>query len=539
MQDPIPYAEQAETHRHAPPASAWSWQRVGLGVAIFAGALLFLTPVLGQSFQPRRIIQHSPSYVNNASQPPHTDSYATVAQHSLDHPKQTASRSDTVIPATSIALADMILAEDTRPTLPTTVTAYFAPDPTSPPAAVLLPATRYSPVARAGWTWVQINGDTFGPVWVATADLANPVLNLAVLPNLTPPPPIVFPPGMVQPNETAPRTPAPVAAQFAPGTEQAVVRTIPAGEPYELHGRNQHAWVQADVAGYGSYWIATTALGLGETDLSTLPNYADVLGYAFYRVQAGDTLAGIALAGGSDATAIAQLNRIADPLVVGRPLIIPILAGGFNTLPSYAELIKWGNREQPYVALTVDVEYGDVSYLLNVLRQHGVQATMFVTAGWAKSNPDHLRQMVADGHELGNHSATHRDFRFLSAEEMAWELAETERIVHEITGSTTRPYFRPPYGEYTPAVLQLAASQGYLTLFWGIDTQDALRPPKSPEFVYNRMVNTFAREQMPGVITLSHCCAAHLPLPDALPAIISTYQAMGLELRPLSAVLGE
>ncbi len=539
MEYPTLPPDQAKTHRHAPPASAWSWQRVGLGVAIFAGALLFLTPVLWQSFRHPHMIQHSPSYVNSASHAPLADGYAPTAPYSPHHTNQNAPRSDTVIPAIGGVLADVILAEDSRPTLPTTVTAYFAPAATGIPAAVLPPATRYSLVARAGWAWVQLTGDTFEQVWVATADLANPVLNLAVLPNLTPPPPIAFPPGVVQPDETAPRTPAPVPARLVPSTEQAVVLTIPAGEPYELYGRNQQAWVQADVAGYGVYWIATADLGLGEADLGALPNYADVVGYAFYRVQAGDTLASIALAGGSDATAIATLNRIADPLVVGRPLIIPILAGGFNTLPGYAEIIKWGNREQPYVALTVDVEYGDASYLLNVLRQYGVQATMFVTAGWAQSNPDQLRQMVADGHELGNHSTTHRDFRFLSADEVVWELAETERIVHEITGSTTRPYFRPPYGEYTPAVLQLAASQGYLTLFWGIDTQDALRSAKSSEFVYNRMVNTFARDQMPGVITLSHCCAAHLPLPDALPAIISTYQAMGLELRPLSAVLGK
>lgn len=146
-----------------------------------------------------------------------------------------------MIPATSGVLADVALAEDPRPTLPTTVTAYFAPAATGIPAAVLPPATRYSLVARAGWAWVQLKGDTFEQVWVATADLANPVLNLAVLPNLTPPPPIAFPPGVVQPSETAPRTLAPVAAQLVPGTGQAVVLTIPAGEPYELYGRNQQA----------------------------------------------------------------------------------------------------------------------------------------------------------------------------------------------------------------------------------------------------------------------------------------------------------
>ncbi len=428
---------------------------------------------------------------------------------------------------------------DTRPTLPLSVTAYFAPDASSAVAATLLAGTRYGAVARAGWAWLQLATDTMPPLWVAVGDLGNPTLNLAALPNLSPPPAdIAYPPTQLQAGESAPRTPAAALARFAPDAAAPLAHSIPAGTPYELWGRYQQGWMQADCAGYGMFWLEVAALGLQETDLAALPNHAPVVGYLAYTVQPGDTLAGIAALGSSDAGAIARLNRVADPLVIGRPLIVPVLAGGVAQLPATAEAIKWGSRERPYVALTVDVEYGDATPLLDVLRQYGVRATMFVTAGWAQAHPEQLRQMLADGHELGNHSVTHRDFRTLSDAEMIWELGETERIVQEASGGSTRPYFRPPYGGYDARVVQVAASQGYLTLFWGVDSQDSLRPYKTADYVVQMMTGSYAPAQMPGMITLSHCCAAHLPLPQALPAILANLQASGLEPRPLSEVLG-
>lgn len=454
--------------------------------------------------------------------------------------RQTAPLSSTTTPTPTTTLPSATPVHDTRPTLPFSVTARFAPDAASPPAAPLPAGTRYGVLARAGWAWVQLATASTPPLWVATEELHNPTLNLAALPNLTPPPfSIAYPPEQVQAGEHTPRTPAAAAAYFAPDLAMPAAHSIPAGTPYELWGRYQQGWVQADIAGYGMLWLEVGALGVQETDLAALPNHAPTVGYLAYTVQAGDTLASIAALGGSDATAIASLNRVADPLVVGRPLIVPLLAGGVPQIASTANVIKWGNRERRYVALTVDVEYGDATAMLDVLRQHGVRATMFVLAGWAQAHPQQLCQMLADGHELGNHSVTHRDFRHLSDAEMIWELGETERIVQEACGGSTRPYFRPPYGGYDVRVVQVAATQGYLTLFWGVDSQDALLPYKSADYVTQMISGAYAPDQMPGMISLSHCCAAHLPLPQALPAILANLQAQGLEPRPLSEVLGQ
>jgi peptidoglycan/xylan/chitin deacetylase (PgdA/CDA1 family) len=280
-------------------------------------------------------------------------------------------------------------------------------------------------------------------------------------------------------------------------------------------------------------------MGLATADLSALPNLAPIVGYGIHVVASGEDLSTIAERGGSDAALIRAYNRTNALLAPGHPLIVPHLEGHSSSLPRLAFIVQRGNTAQPRAALTVDVEVGAIWHLLDVLRQRNARATFFVTGAWAQAHPDMLRQIVADGHELGNHSFSHPDFRLLSQAQIAWELAETERIVHKHTEATTRPFFRPPYGSYDNRVLLAVIEQGYLPVFWTIDSQDAVGAPKSPDFLAQQITGTFAPEQVPGTIALSHCCAARHVIADAVPAILDRFAAMGIETHTLSDVLGE
>ena len=68
-----------------------------------------------------------------------------------------------------------------------------------------------------------------------------------------------------------------------------------------------------------------------------------------------------------------------------------------------------GDSDQPAVALTLDG--GSVAAftpaMLEILRQHEVQLTIFITGQFAERNPELVREMIADGHEIGNHSYAH------------------------------------------------------------------------------------------------------------------------------------
>ncbi len=193
--------------------------------------------------------------------------------------------------------------------------------------------------------------------------------------------------------------------------------------------------------------------------------------HAAYVTVEGDTLASIAQRAGSDLLAIAAYNRLDPyaPLRAGRPLIVPIYTPA-EALPS-APVIARGNPALPRVALTFDIEIDDVMVysILDVLDQRGVKGTFFVAGRWVEVFPEAARAIVQRGHEIANHSFSHPSFATLDVDAAVAELERTEQIVREVTGATTRPYFRLPYGDAPPATIEALGRQGYAAYAWSTD----------------------------------------------------------------------
>jgi hypothetical protein len=135
-----------------------------------------------------------------------------------------------------------------------------------------------------------------------------------------------------------------------------------------------------------------------------------------------------------------------------------------------------GNANQRLIALTFDVE-GTPSILndlLAVLDRHGVKTTMFIVGSWAEQYPDSVVEIAQRGHELGNHTYSHSNSRELSAGQLQAELQRTEEIIMGLTGQTTRPWMRPPYGLYSSENVQAAYEAGWTTVIWTASGEDTL-----------------------------------------------------------------
>lgn len=262
-----------------------------------------------------------------------------------------------------------------------------------------------------------------------------------------------------------------------------------------------------------------------------------IVAYSSHLLAENETLSDVALRGGSDPLLIKSYNRLAGTPQSGYPLIVPHLVGYANTLVSEPILVVRGHTERPRVALTLDAGASSepTPYMLQVLRERHINITFFLTGTWIQQNPDLARQMVTDGHEIANHSLTHPDFTLLSDEEIIAELNATERLMLETTGGTTRPFFRPPFGAYDERVLQVVAGQGYLPIYWTLDSLDSVGEPKTPAFLLERITTALSPTELYGAIILAHCGSAATA--EALPAILDRFAAMGLEVRPLSEVL--
>lgn len=264
-----------------------------------------------------------------------------------------------------------------------------------------------------------------------------------------------------------------------------------------------------------------------------------IAGYAGHMVAEGETLESIAAAGGSTPDLIVRYNLLPGAPQPGRALIVPQLEGRAAVIESQPLLVRRGPAGRPWVALTLDAGASaePVAGMLETLRTYGVKLTFFLTGKWMHDNPALTRQIVADGHELANHSFNHPDMRNLSAEAIDSELADTEAIVQETApGASIRPFFRPPYGAYDERVLRLVEAQGYLPVYWTLDSLDSVGEPKTPEFLIERVTGTLAPEQLRGAIILAHCGSQ--PTADALPRILDRFAELGFEVKKLSEVLG-
>lgn len=188
-------------------------------------------------------------------------------------------------------------------------------------------------------------------------------------------------------------------------------------------------------------------------------------------VAPGDTLEQLAERMGSDVAAISALNHLDphDTLRSERPLVIPVFRPG--TPAANGLIIARGNPNESKVALTFDIEIDDTTLyaILDTLHARSLHGTFFVTGNWVRRYPDAARAIVAQGHEIGNHSLTHPYFSRIGLDGAVSELEKTEQIVIETTGASTRPYFRFPYGDSTAETLAIVARAGYVAYHWSAD----------------------------------------------------------------------
>ncbi|MBI2862010.1 MAG: polysaccharide deacetylase family protein, partial [Chloroflexi bacterium] len=168
-------------------------------------------------------------------------------------------------------------------------------------------------------------------------------------------------------------------------------------------------------------------------------------------------------------------------------------------------LVIRGDPSLPLVALTFDAGAGRGSAveLLATLRERGVRATFFLTGDWIKHNPDLVQQIVADGHELGNHTVSHPNLTELPDATIVAELEGVEEAVQRLAGASTKPFYRPPYGAFNDRVRAVGAEAGYDTVYWTFDSAD-WRPEMDTQDIIRRV----ERLMEPGAVVVFHISPA-------------------------------
>jgi peptidoglycan/xylan/chitin deacetylase (PgdA/CDA1 family) len=182
------------------------------------------------------------------------------------------------------------------------------------------------------------------------------------------------------------------------------------------------------------------------------------------------------------------------------------------------------------IALTFD-DGPDAVYtrrILSVLERYGAKATFFLIGSQVARYPSIVREVVAAGHELGNHGYSHSRLTTLPLEAVRREISRTQEAVRSAASVTPR-WFRPPYGSYDEEVRRIAKDEGAATVLWTLNPDDWRNPGQAA--IVRRVVSA-AKD---GAIVLLH---VREQTANALPALIEELMSRGFEFVPLSGILG-
>lgn len=187
---------------------------------------------------------------------------------------------------------------------------------------------------------------------------------------------------------------------------------------------------------------------------------------------------------------------------------------------------------RPQVALTFDDGPHPVHtpVLLDILARYNVKATFYVIGSMVRRYPEILHRIVAEGHEVGNHTWTHPTLSRLGNANVLREIDRTQEVVWRTVG-VLPVTMRPPYGAITGRQSHMLAGERNIpTVMWSVDTSDWRRP--GSHVVADRMI----RGARPGAVILAH--DIHGPTVRAVPQAIEGILARGMELATMSELLG-
>ena len=188
-----------------------------------------------------------------------------------------------------------------------------------------------------------------------------------------------------------------------------------------------------------------------------------------------------------------------------------------------------GNKEKKYIYLTFDEGYeaGYTPKILETLKNNDVKATFFITAHYVNTQEELVKQMIEEGHIVGNHTVNHKSMPDLADEKIRTEVMELHQVMQQKFGYEMK-YLRPPMGEFSERTLQITNSLGYRNVMWSFAYQDwdeKNQPDeaKSKERILNNL--------HPGEIMLLH--GNSQTNTNILDSIIKEAKNMGYEFRSL------
>ncbi len=175
------------------------------------------------------------------------------------------------------------------------------------------------------------------------------------------------------------------------------------------------------------------------------------------------------------------------------------------------------------VALTLDDGPwpGHTETILDILKENDVKATFFMVGYLAERYPDVAKRVVEEGHNVANHTYSHKILTKHDGETVRREIVEGSRALHEVTGVMPR-WFRPPGGSFGQKVVSEVHRVNLELVMWDVDPQDWKKPGVDP------MLDELLMRIGPGSVILLHDGGGdRTQTVELLPRLITELKARG------------
>jgi peptidoglycan-N-acetylglucosamine deacetylase len=204
-----------------------------------------------------------------------------------------------------------------------------------------------------------------------------------------------------------------------------------------------------------------------------------------------------------------------------------------RTYQVFGRLVARVETTRRVVALTFDDGPSEavIDEILDVLASRRVRATFFVTGADMAEAPGAAHRLVAAGHELGNHTYSHRRMVLRSQAFYRSEVERTDELIRA-AGERREVYFRMPYGWKLAGLPWFLWRTGRTSVTWDVD------PAPSSKLTPETIVARTLERVRPGSIILLHPWYQSGPsVRAALPLIIDRLQGQGYQFLTVDELL--
>jgi len=207
---------------------------------------------------------------------------------------------------------------------------------------------------------------------------------------------------------------------------------------------------------------------------------------------------------------------------------------GYGTVADpTAKVVVELEPEQPLMAIGIDCGFNGrkTDDILAVLEKHNVKCTFFMTGYFLREFPEEAKRIYEAGHEIANHSNTHKHMKELNSYNQLRQLQIPTEEAEALLGVTPR-LFRPPHGEYNANIASISRGEGMEVVMWSATYHDSTG--KYTEAQIYKCATT-GNDYKPGSVVLCHLDGYYQP--DTLEAGLTYYESLGLQVVPISALI--